>query len=550
MKLTPTNHPEKYRTCVPSKQDRLFFFGIFVLTISSAYIFSRSIDRSIWLDEAWVVNSILSDDLAGMFYYENWLQTSPPLFLFLVRTVSRVAGESEAALRIVPLTFAVASIGLQGMLARRILPPPWALLCAASLLASPLLPVLSQWVKQYTADLFAATLLLYLCARYLQSRARRDLVVSLLAYVPLSFLSYTTIFVAPVLLYGALFSSGELRIGVRPAALHRAAAVVATVLASASINWIMFVSPNRSDELAMFWRQAFILDNPFVVSNLVANLPVFLETSVFIRWLGLSPAAASLVGNGLTIVTAVVVFFGLLHEIRQRPLPTDRLALVCLPILAAVALNLVGQYPFSRRLLMATTPGMVILFVLGLRSILAALVGPARGRRRRSGEFDQALPSSRQIALALVVALVGLAFVRDDGETQEDVAAAADYIKVRIREQDSLYLAASMHEQFRYYNRRQPLQGSRIIYGKVASPCCRREPGFAISESSVDQDVETIFAADQSIHKLFAVFTDRGKVNPFPVQMYVRKLSDKGCNLSERKKFPGVAVLTFDCRSS
>ena len=41
--------------------------------------------RSIWLDEAWVANSVTAGSLAGMFRYDSWLQTSPPLFLLLVR---------------------------------------------------------------------------------------------------------------------------------------------------------------------------------------------------------------------------------------------------------------------------------------------------------------------------------------------------------------------------------------------------------------------------------------------------------------------------------
>jgi hypothetical protein len=43
------------------------------------------IGRSLWLDEAWVANSINAPALGGMFHYPNWLQTSPPLFLLLAR---------------------------------------------------------------------------------------------------------------------------------------------------------------------------------------------------------------------------------------------------------------------------------------------------------------------------------------------------------------------------------------------------------------------------------------------------------------------------------
>ena len=46
------------------------------------------IERSLWLDEAWVANSVHAPTLHGMFYYPNWLQTSPPLFLLLAESQS------------------------------------------------------------------------------------------------------------------------------------------------------------------------------------------------------------------------------------------------------------------------------------------------------------------------------------------------------------------------------------------------------------------------------------------------------------------------------
>jgi hypothetical protein len=41
--------------------------------------------RSLWFDEAWVANSATATSLYEVFYYPHWLQTSPPLFLLVVR---------------------------------------------------------------------------------------------------------------------------------------------------------------------------------------------------------------------------------------------------------------------------------------------------------------------------------------------------------------------------------------------------------------------------------------------------------------------------------
>src|SRR5579883_1739266 len=58
--------------------------------------------RSLWLDEAWVANSVQEPSLGGMFHYSGWLQVNPPLFLLLVRGAVDIAGASNAAFRLVP----------------------------------------------------------------------------------------------------------------------------------------------------------------------------------------------------------------------------------------------------------------------------------------------------------------------------------------------------------------------------------------------------------------------------------------------------------------
>jgi peptide deformylase len=40
----------------------------------------QGFDRSLWQDESWVANSILSQTWHGMFYYDAWAQSTPPLF--------------------------------------------------------------------------------------------------------------------------------------------------------------------------------------------------------------------------------------------------------------------------------------------------------------------------------------------------------------------------------------------------------------------------------------------------------------------------------------
>ena len=66
--------------------------------------------RGLWLDEAWVANSLRSATSGEMWWGGEWLQTSPPLFLALGRVWLAVAGLSVEALRVVPLVFALVAV--------------------------------------------------------------------------------------------------------------------------------------------------------------------------------------------------------------------------------------------------------------------------------------------------------------------------------------------------------------------------------------------------------------------------------------------------------
>src|SRR5580658_8587435 len=91
------------------------------------------IDRSLWLDEAWVANSVLAPSLAGMFYYPGAFQTTPPLFLLLTRAAVHTFGLSSAVFRVVPLTMALVAVASMIALTTRLLSPPFAALTCALL---------------------------------------------------------------------------------------------------------------------------------------------------------------------------------------------------------------------------------------------------------------------------------------------------------------------------------------------------------------------------------------------------------------------------------
>src|SRR5580658_1334493 len=131
------------------------------------------IDRSLWMDEAWVANSVLAPNLSGMFYYPDWLQTSPPLFLLLTRAAVHLFGVSNVSFRLVPLAFAL--LGVAGMMetSRRLLAPPFAALACALLAFHPTAIEYSRTCKQYSGELAASTAILLATVLYIERPDRR-----------------------------------------------------------------------------------------------------------------------------------------------------------------------------------------------------------------------------------------------------------------------------------------------------------------------------------------------------------------------------------------
>src|ERR1700689_1568202 len=88
--------------------------------------------RSLWLDEIYPANSLLSRGLHDLLFrpLEDW-QAAPPGFLVLVHLTTRLFGGGERSLRLVSLLFGLASLPLMLEVARRLLRPGSAIVAVA-----------------------------------------------------------------------------------------------------------------------------------------------------------------------------------------------------------------------------------------------------------------------------------------------------------------------------------------------------------------------------------------------------------------------------------
>jgi len=372
------------------------------------------INRSLWLDEAWVANSIRTPDIRDMFIYREWLQTSPPLFLLLERFAVDLFGLSSFSLRVIPLSAAILAAGAMWAAARHVLPCPWAVLASALLVANPTVIEYSRTVKQYSGEVAVSAVLLWAAAAYFENPSRERYGWLLSAVV-----------IAPALAYSSVFLLPGILLGVALANARRAAALAAVASAEFAALYVLLIRPNYSPELRAFWT---------------ADADGVLTPSLF---------------AAVLVCAASAVWIGF----RAR---RNRFLWVCvLPCLLLAASAAAGWYPANARTRLFLLP----CFLLLLAGVARALV-PAVSR----------LISTLAYATAILLCAFSLwrQMSEHRADSQEDYASAVSYLHQHVSPKDRLLVHAAASEGFRLYAAIENWDPPGAQYGNTGWPCCAR----------------------------------------------------------------------------
>lgn len=108
--------------------------------------------RSLWLDEANLANGILESSYTALLGVLPYNQAAPIGFLWLVKSSTLIFGESEYALRLVPLLASLLSLWLFYQLVQRVFSTPFAWWALAFFAFCPPLVYYASELKQYGLD--------------------------------------------------------------------------------------------------------------------------------------------------------------------------------------------------------------------------------------------------------------------------------------------------------------------------------------------------------------------------------------------------------------
>ena len=502
------------------------------------------LNQSLFVDEAWVANAVLADNLREMFHYD-WVPAPPPLFLLLVRAAVGVLGRSDVAFRMVPVLAGMGSIILLALLARRLVGTVSAIIAVTLFVASP---VAYRWaisLKQYSTDAFAALLLMWLIYRYLDRPEWRNYLLLAVGYAVCLLLSYPAVFFLPCGLYALMLAGWRARTGgsALPAAhLARAGGFTLLMLAEVYLIYAAFVRPNVTPALNRFWFSDFPSGSGIrpALSYLFHRFPGFASD--------FPPGEPRIeVALAIVFVIALGALRSLVSALRRNRDAAVLFVLgasVCLALWAAGALK---RYPVSEeRTSLFLLPILILWFVLGFRVIGEGLAGGPLTQKHRDR-----LGLVVRWACPLAIALFLFSHVLRYRTTEDDKAAVA-YLLEHVDRNDALYVHASMFEQFRFYRARSERRdGPAVYFGDTGWRCCTRNNETYLKTMDYDYLRKDLlsFLAGSPARKRWFLFIDRpgdwgGRDDP---KLFTEILESRQCRQEAEKKFTGVLIRAFRC---
>lgn len=528
--------------------------GAALLLAAGAAARLHGLGRSLWLDEAWVANSVLAPTLAGTLRYDAWLQTSPPLFLALERGAVAIAGSSNAALRAVPAAFSLAALALGAALAWRWLRAPGALAAIAFLALSPSIVAQGAAAKPYASDVFAGAALLALGDAYLARPSGRRLALALAAGALLSLLSFFALLFLPALALAALPGPGA---RARAPAWH-ALAAAGTAAAFAAALDALCIAPNRGPDLVAYFA------DDFWPGGGAAELAAWVGARL--RLVAASAPGLARDGAGESLVAAVTALG--LCDLACRGARGDarafaRAGLCAAPLLGALLAHLAGLLPLSRgsaRLLLFLAVPTALAFGAGLEA-LARGAGRAVARVGRAGA-SRASGAAAWLALALLA--VGLVASARAGRLRalverppvEEAEGALALLASEARPEDVVYVHSTMRESAAFYARRTPIGAGRVVLGDVDWPCCPRGHSARRDEDPaavMPRELARLREAGLAGRRLWVLVTAReshfrwrGHRSPAVLERWLAQI---GCRLAATTPFRGVRVDRYACGS-
>ena len=507
--------------------------------------------RSLWLDEAWVANCIQSPSLRQMFYFERWVQTTPPLFLFLSRLWTSVFGNGEVAMRTVSWLAAAACVILMAMILQKVFGSALSLLGVTFLVTNYYAGKYAQQVKQYSTDMLAGVILLVVIWIWMESDGRKpSLWAVTLAGVSCLLLSYTTAFWLPSLILAVLLPWPKETAG-GPAAASgpgtwrwKPAVAIAVLLGGAAVAaYVVFVLPNRPPRLYINPDVRFLGSDNFLYS--------FVEFAdnvcqLMLPQVNRAAAAVSWLLGALVLLGALAC--GVRAARGERRARTVFLAAV-LPVVTGMGMSLAHQYPLLDypRYIIWMLPFCVMMILYALEPLWLRLNGAARG-------WLESVPAQALLGVLCLAVVAGFNLLQHRvQEKWENVRGAMEYMRANSQPNDTVYVQGGVNEPFEYYRQLLGWSPQNIYWGTTEWPCCARNVELRVTNPKarqMEEEMDQLAAGSGGRIWFLLPGVEDGRWSTGLRELFLNTLPSHmkaaGWNTSEIRTLPGVLVIVVE----
>lgn len=340
-------------------------------------------NRSLYVDEIFLATSLVKMNFleltAPMLEYE---QKAPLGFLWIERLMVLLFGTGEMALRLFPLICGIASLFLFLPVARYFLKPIGVVVAIGVLAAAPPLIYHAVEAKQYSTELFATIIALFLYIRFHEKMALHSLILWGLSGAVLLWFSFSSIFILAGMAFGVCLHyllSKEWR--------HLFRYIISFSMWLVSFGAVYFLFTHKHGEAAwlLHWfkiRHSFM---PFPPSSL-SDLTWFFQKAFSVlhhplglSWLDLSPSTHPVVRviarmSLLHLAVLAVGFAALYRKDRKH------FMVLVFPILLVLLASGLELYPFMDRLIIFLAPVLIIMLALGCEKLSSFFFKSTKGR--------------------------------------------------------------------------------------------------------------------------------------------------------------------------
>jgi hypothetical protein len=407
------------------------------------------LNRSLWMDEAYLSLNILHRSFAGLWHPLDYHQGAPIGFLMLEKSAVQFWGGSEYILRFVPLMAGLVSVMLFYTLAKRTLTPRAVPIATGLFAISPTLIYYSAEVKQYSMDAAIAVLLWFLTIEGSESKwnMRQSAVAALLGAAAV-WMSHASIFVLAGI---GLTMSIALFLRKDWARLARVSAIGLCWVASLAACYFLTLRRLAGDsELLSYWKNNFMPLPPRSVTDLKWFVDIFFDffgTSAGLKFAGLAAF--------VFVVGSIVIY-------RKS---VERAFLLLSPAILTLMASGLHKYPFGGRLTLFFVPAVLLLM--------------AEGTELLRSSTSSRLPSAGVVLLALLFLDPGLYllhhFAKPHTEVEqpgvmrpEEIRPVLAYIRNHENPGDLVYVFYGSEPAFEYYAERYNFPRNNVEIGSAS----------------------------------------------------------------------------------